>query len=72
MSPGCIWPAFELGEDAYWQAVEILEQLTPEGLVCRFRDPHIVGEIQQDYAAPETDDYSVWLKSLVQRGLMET
>jgi hypothetical protein len=68
MSPGCIWEPFELREDDYWQAIAHLEQLTPDDLRSRHRDPHIAGEIQQDYSAPETDDYIVWLDSLVQRG----
>lgn len=68
MSPGCVWEPFELSEADYWQAVQRLEQFTPEELKSRHRDPHIASEIQPDYAAPDTYDYSVWLKSLVQRG----
>ena len=41
---------------------------TPDELKCWHRDPHIVGEIQPDHSAPDTDDYLVWLDSLVQRG----
>ena len=70
MSPGCIWQPFTLREDDYWQAVERLEHFTPDDLKSRHRDPHIVGEIQPDYAAPDTDDYIAWLDSLIQRGLM--
>jgi hypothetical protein len=68
MSPGCICEPFELSEADYWQAVQKLAQFTPEELKSRHRDPHIAGEIEPDYAAPDTDDYQVWLKSLVQRG----
>ena len=71
MSPGCIWQPFELTEGAYWQAVQCLEEFTTEDLTSRHRDPCIVGEIRPDYAAPDTDDYSIWLRSLVQRGLLE-
>jgi hypothetical protein len=68
MSPGCIWQPFELSEADYWQAVQRLEQFTPDDLRSRHRDPQIAGEIQPDYAAPDTDDYLAWLDSLVQRG----
>lgn len=68
MSPGCIWEPFELREDDYWLAIEKLENFSPEDLRGRHRDPHIVGELQPDYSAPETDDYVAWLDSLVQRG----
>lgn len=70
MSPGCIWQPFELSEDEYLQAVERLEQFTPEDLRSRHRDPCIAGEIQQDYSAPDTDHYLTWLESLRQRGLL--
>jgi hypothetical protein len=70
MSSGCIWKPFELSEDAYWQAVERLEQFTPEDLRSRHRDPHIAGQIQPDYAAPDTEVYTAWLDSLIQRGLL--
>lgn len=70
MSPGCIWQPFELSEDDYWEAVRRLEQLSPEDLRSRHRDPHITGEIQPDYAAPDTEDYRAWVDSLVQRGLI--
>jgi len=68
MSPGCIWQPFELSEADYWQAVQRLEQFKPDDLRVRHRNPQIAGEIQPDYAAPDTDDYLVWLNSLVQRG----
>ena len=68
MSPGCVWSSFELSEDEYFQAIARLERLTPEDLRGRHRDPHIAAEIRPDYSAPETDDYLVWLDSLVQRG----
>ena len=68
MSPGCVWQPFDLSEDDYWQAVQRLELFTPYELTSRHRDPHIAGEIQPDYAAPDTDDYSIWLDSLAQRG----
>ncbi len=68
MSPGCVWQPFELSEEIYWQAVQRLEQFTPDDLTSRHRDPHIVGEIRPDYTAPDTDDYSAWLDSLAQRG----
>ena len=71
MSPGCVWQPFELSEDVYWQAVQRLEQFTSDELTSRHRAPHIVGEIRPDYAAPDTDDYSAWLDSLSQRGLLE-
>jgi hypothetical protein len=70
MSPGCIWEAFELSENSYWQAVQHLEQLTPDDLKIRHRDPKIIGEIRPDYTAPDTDDYAVWLESLVRRGYL--
>ena len=70
MSPGCVWEPFELSEDEYWQAVQRLEQFTPEELQSRHRDPRIVGEIQQDYAAPNTESYTEWLQSLGQRRLL--
>jgi hypothetical protein len=70
MSPDCIWQPFDLSEDEYWQAVQRLEQFTPEDLRGRHRDPCIVGEIQQDYSAPDTDHYLTWLDSLKQRGLL--
>jgi hypothetical protein len=70
MSPGCIWEPFELSENDYWNAVERLEKFSPDDLRGRHRDPHITGEIRQDYSAPETADYLVWLDSLVQRGLL--
>jgi len=70
MSPGCIWKPFELDEDCYWEAVQQLEQFTPEDLKSRHRDPQIVGEIRPDYAAPDTDDYFVWLNSLKHRGYL--
>ena len=68
MSSGCVWSPFELSEDEYYQAVARLERFTPDELKCWHRDPHIVGEIQPDHSAPDTDDYFVWLDSLVQRG----
>lgn len=68
MSPGCVWKPFELAEDDYWKAVAHLEQLTPDDLTSRHPDPHIIGEIQPDYSAPETDSYIAWLDSLIQRG----
>jgi hypothetical protein len=68
MSPGCVWQPFELNEEEYWRAVQRLEHLTPDDLSSHHRDPHISGEIQPDYAAPETEDYLVWLQSLVKRG----
>ncbi len=68
MSPGCVWQPFELSEDDYYQAVARLEGFTPVDLKGRHRDPHITGEIQPDYAASDTDDYRVWIDSLVQRG----
>lgn len=72
MGPGCIWQPFDLSEDDYWQAVERLERFTPGELRSRHRDPHIVSAIQPDYAAPDTDDYSAWLDSLVRRGLLHS
>jgi hypothetical protein len=71
MSPGCVWEPFELSESDYWQAVERLERFTSEELRSRHRDPHIVSDIRPDYAAPDTDDYLVWLDSLAHRGLLE-
>jgi hypothetical protein len=71
MSPGCVWQPFELSEGDYLQAVERLERFTPDDLRSRHRDPHIASEIQPDYAAPDTDDYSAWLESLVHRGLLK-
>ena len=68
MSPGCVWSPFELSEDDYFQAIARLESYTPEELRGRHRDPHIVSEIRPDYSAPETEDYLIWLDSLVQRG----
>lgn len=68
MSPGCVWQPFELSEEDYWQAVQRLEQFTPDELRSRHRDPHISGGMQPDYSAPETADYLAWLQSLVQRG----
>ena len=70
MSPGCVWQPMELSEDDYWNAVERLERLTPDEITGRQRDPHITGAIRPDYSAPETDDYLVWLDSLVQRGFL--
>ncbi len=70
MSAGCIWRPFALSEEEYWEAIRRLEQFTPEELRSRHRDPHIVGEIQQDYSATDTDDYSVWMDSLGKRGLL--
>ena len=70
MSPGCVWSPFELSEDDYFQAVARLERFTPDDLRGRHRDPHIAGEIQLDYSAPDTDDYLAWLDSLVQRGYL--
>ena len=70
MSPGCVWQPFELSEDDYLRAVERLERFTLDDLKSRHRDPHIVGEIRPDYAAPDTDDYSAWLDSLIRRGLL--
>src|SRR5690349_14767632 len=67
MSPGCIWPPFELREDDYLQAVERLERFTSDDLKSRHRDPHITGEIRPDYDAPDTDDFQVWSQSLVHR-----
>ena len=71
MSPGCVWQSFELNESDYLHAVEKLERFTPEDLRSRHRDPHIAGEIQPDYAAPDTDNYSAWLDSLSHRGLLK-
>jgi hypothetical protein len=68
MSPGCVWSPFQLSEDDYSQTVARLECFTPDDLRGRHRDPRIVGEIQPDYSAPDTDDYQTWLDSLVQRG----
>ena len=68
MSPGCVWSPFELSEDDYYQAVARIEQFTPDDLRSRHRDPHITSEIQPDYTTPDTDDYRVWIDSLVQRG----
>ena len=68
MSPGCTWLPFELSEDEYSRAIARLESLTPDEVRGRHRDAHIVGEIQPDYSAPDTDDYQTWLDSLVQRG----
>ena len=68
MSPGCVWEPFELDEDEYWQAVTKLEQFTSDDLRSRHRDPQIAGEIQSDHSAPDTDNYIVWLNSLVHRG----
>lgn len=70
MSPGCIWAPFELSEDDYWQAVERLERVTPDDMKIRHRDPQIEGEIRQDYSAPDTDNYIIWLDSLAQRRLL--
>lgn len=70
MSPGCNWQPFELSEDDYWQAVQRLEKFTSEDLRSRHRDPCIAGEIQPDYAAPDTADYATWIDSLVQRRLL--
>lgn len=70
MGPGCIWSPFELSEADYFEAVACLERFTTDDLKGRHRDPGIVGEIQPDYSAPDTDDYLVWLDSLVQRGHM--
>jgi len=71
MSPGCIWTPFELSEDDYWRAVERLEKFRPDDLKNRHRDPHIEGEIRQDYAAQDIDNYMVWSDSLVQRKLLK-
>lgn len=71
MSPGCFWQPFELSEDDYLKAVGHLERITQDDLKSRHRDPRIAGEIQPDYAAPDTDDYAAWLKSLVHRGLLK-
>lgn len=68
MSPGCIWSPFELSEDDYSQAIARLECFTPDDLRGRHRDLRIVGEIQPDYSAPDTDDYQTWMDSLVRRG----
>jgi hypothetical protein len=70
MSPGCVWQPFELSENEYWQAVQRLEGFTSADLRGRHRDPQIAGEIQPDYAAPDTDDYLKWLDSLAQRKLL--
>lgn len=70
MSSGCVWQPFQLSEDEYWQAVQRLEQFTLDDLKSRHRDPQITGEIQPDYAAPDTDNYLTWLDSLVRRGLL--
>jgi hypothetical protein len=70
MSPGCIWSPFELSEDDYWRAVERLEKYTPDDLKSRHRDPHIEGEIRQDYAAQDIDNYAVWHDSLARRKLL--
>ncbi len=70
MSPGCVWQPFALNEDEYWQAVQRLEQLSPNDLHSRHRETHIASEIRPDYSAPETDDYAVWLQSLVHRGYL--
>jgi len=68
MSSGCTWEPFELSEDSYWQAVERLEQFRPDDLKSRHRDPYIEGEIRADYSSPDTEDYSVWLDSILRRG----
>lgn len=68
MSPGCIWSPFELNEVDYSHAVSRLESLTLDDLSSRHRDPRVVGELQPDYSAPDTDDYQAWLDSLVYRG----
>jgi hypothetical protein len=68
MSPGCTWPPFDLTEDEYLRAIGSLESLTPDELRGRHRDPHMVGELQPDYSAPDTDSYQTWIASLVQRG----
>ena len=68
MSPGCFWSPFELSEGEYSHAIARLESFTPNDLRGRHRDPRIVGEIQPDYSAPDTDDYQTWLDSLVHRG----
>ena len=70
MSSGCIWKPFELSEDNYWQAVERLEKYAPDDIKSRHRDPQIAGEIRQDYAAPDTDDWATWHDSLAQRKLL--
>src|ERR1044071_4017838 len=54
ISPGCVWQPFELSEADYWQAVQRLEQFTADDLRSRHRNPQIAGEIQPDYAAPDT------------------
>lgn len=71
MSPGCKWHSFELSERDYWEAVARLEQFTLDELTARHRDPRITGEVRVDYDAPDTNDYAVWLQSLVCRGYLQ-
>lgn len=70
MSPGCSWKPFNLKEEDYWKAIGHLESLTPDDLASRYRNPHIRSEIRPDYSAPDTDDYTAWLKSLTHRGYL--
>jgi hypothetical protein len=70
MSPGCIWEPFDLREEDYLQAVDKLERLTPDDLASRHRVRQFTDEVRPDYSAPDTDDYIVWLDSLVTRGYL--
>jgi hypothetical protein len=62
------WEPFELDEGDYWAGVPRLQKFTPEEL--QHRGGIQSGKMKSDLNAPQSDDYSVWLESLRQRGLM--
>ncbi|HEX3626116.1 MAG TPA: DUF4240 domain-containing protein [Verrucomicrobiae bacterium] len=64
----CSWESFQLGEGDYWTAVNCFEKFRPKDL--KHRKDIQGGKLQLDIKTPASGDYSEWLQSLKERGLV--